>query len=136
MPPTFDPFMPEGGANEPKVTYRPEAFDADGQVLFDIVREVPDHRCYYCHSEVYYTGIEAETTERVEAVAESHIDGNDADANAPGIVESQTEAETEDMAAKWAHDEDVHLKAGLTCVDCHRNGLEHDGKRYWMYSDG
>lgn len=27
---------------------------------------------------------------------------------------------------KWAADEDVHLKAGLTCVDCHRNGLEHN----------
>jgi len=27
---------------------------------------------------------------------------------------------------KWSSDEDVHLKAGLTCVDCHRNGLEHD----------
>ena len=32
----------------------------------------------------------------------------------------QTEAE------KWATDEDVHLAAGLTCVDCHRNGLEHN----------
>lgn len=27
---------------------------------------------------------------------------------------------------KWAADEDVHLAAGLTCVDCHRNGLEHN----------
>ena len=25
----------------------------------------------------------------------------------------------------WAADEDVHLSAGLTCVDCHRNGLDH-----------
>ncbi|UCF44410.1 MAG: hypothetical protein JSV99_05740, partial [Planctomycetota bacterium] len=31
-----------------------------------------------------------------------------------------TEAET------WATDEDVHLAAGLTCVDCHRNGLDHN----------
>jgi hypothetical protein len=27
---------------------------------------------------------------------------------------------------KWAADEDVHLAAGLACVDCHRNGLEHN----------
>ncbi|MCU0915008.1 MAG: hypothetical protein MUC88_10650 [Planctomycetes bacterium] len=27
---------------------------------------------------------------------------------------------------KWHGDEDVHLTAGLTCVDCHREGLEHD----------
>jgi hypothetical protein len=26
---------------------------------------------------------------------------------------------------RWETDEDVHLKAGLTCVDCHRNGLDH-----------
>jgi nitrate/TMAO reductase-like tetraheme cytochrome c subunit len=26
---------------------------------------------------------------------------------------------------KWPTDEDVHLTAGMTCVDCHRNGLEH-----------
>jgi hypothetical protein len=27
---------------------------------------------------------------------------------------------------KWQIDEDVHLAAGLTCVDCHRNGLAHN----------
>lgn len=27
---------------------------------------------------------------------------------------------------KWLSDEDVHLAAGLSCVDCHRNGLEHN----------
>ena len=27
---------------------------------------------------------------------------------------------------KWESDEDVHLAAGLTCVDCHRNGLDHN----------
>jgi hypothetical protein len=25
----------------------------------------------------------------------------------------------------WTHDEDVHLRAGMSCTDCHRNGLEH-----------
>ncbi|MCJ7778499.1 MAG: hypothetical protein MUP16_09320 [Sedimentisphaerales bacterium] len=31
-----------------------------------------------------------------------------------------------DGLGKWATDEDVHLAAGLTCVDCHRNGLDHN----------
>ncbi len=89
MLPTYDPFMPEGGDKEPRVVYRPDAFDADGQVLFDIVGKAPNHRCYYCHSDVYFT-------------------------------------EGEGKTEKWSTDEDVHLKAGLSCVDCHRNGLDHD----------
>jgi hypothetical protein len=27
---------------------------------------------------------------------------------------------------RWQEDEDVHLQAGMTCVDCHRNGLNHN----------
>lgn len=27
---------------------------------------------------------------------------------------------------KWLSDEDVHLAAGLSCVDCHRNGFDHN----------
>ncbi len=26
---------------------------------------------------------------------------------------------------RWQADQDVHMAAGLTCVDCHRNGLDH-----------
>lgn len=26
---------------------------------------------------------------------------------------------------RWIHDDDVHLRAGMQCVDCHRNGIEH-----------
>lgn len=26
---------------------------------------------------------------------------------------------------RWLHDEDVHLRAGILCADCHRNGIEH-----------
>jgi hypothetical protein len=33
---------------------------------------------------------------------------------------------SKDSPGKWAADEDVHLAAGLTCVDCHRNGLDHN----------
>lgn len=28
-------------------------------------------------------------------------------------------------APKWVHDQDLHLRAGMSCVDCHRNGLDH-----------
>lgn len=30
---------------------------------------------------------------------------------------------------RWLHDEDVHLRAGLACTDCHRNGLDHQTVR-------
>ncbi len=26
---------------------------------------------------------------------------------------------------RWLHDEDVHVRAGIACVDCHRNSLDH-----------
>ena len=34
-------------------------------------------------------------------------------------------SQTELGDARWHSDLDVHLKAGLLCVDCHRNGLDH-----------
>lgn len=34
-----------------------------------------------------------------------------------------------DGAREWTHDEDVHLRAGMSCVDCHRNGLDHQTVR-------
>ena len=30
-----------------------------------------------------------------------------------------------DVAEKWEQDEDVHVKAGLRCADCHRHGIDH-----------
>jgi hypothetical protein len=67
-------------------TYRENTFDSQKKVLFDIVREVPNERCYFCHSNLDLS---------------------------------------EEGSEKWTADEDVHLTAGLTCVDCHRNGLDH-----------
>ncbi len=26
---------------------------------------------------------------------------------------------------RWVHDEDVHVRAGMACADCHRNGIDH-----------
>lgn len=27
--------------------------------------------------------------------------------------------------SRWLHDEDIHLAAGMSCVDCHRSGIDH-----------
>ena len=36
---------------------------------------------------------------------------------------------TQDTAApgkkEWVHNEDIHLASGMTCADCHRNGVDH-----------
>jgi len=101
MPETYDPFMPEPPEDAkkvpPTITYRKTAFDQDNNVSFNIVREVPDHRCYFCHSNLY---IDKEDTE------------------------------------KWTSDEDVHLTAGLKCVDCHRNGTDHNIIRGYVEEAG
>ena len=94
MPEGYDPLMPQP-LNDPKlvppsIKYRDGIFDSKNQVFFDVVREVPAQRCYFCHSNVYFT------REGVE---------------------------------KWQADVDVHLAAGLTCVDCHRNGFDHNVTR-------
>jgi hypothetical protein len=31
----------------------------------------------------------------------------------------------QDVAPEWTHDQDVHLRAGMSCSDCHRNGIDH-----------
>ncbi|MCP4257438.1 MAG: hypothetical protein GY774_07895 [Planctomycetes bacterium] len=91
MPETYDPFMPEAPEDAkkvpPAIKYRKSAFDHENKVYFNIVREVPNNRCYFCHSNLY---LEDEHTE------------------------------------KWNVEEDIHLKAGLKCVDCHRNGIDHN----------
>jgi hypothetical protein len=91
MPDTFDPFMPEAPEDAkkvpPAIKYNKSVFDHENRIYFNIVREVPNERCYFCHSNLY---LEAGHTE------------------------------------KWNAEEDVHLKAGLKCVDCHRNGIYHN----------
>jgi len=89
MPSTYDMFFPEAptGKTPPTVDYRPAAFNSDLEVAFHIEREAPSHRCYYCHSNVFYT---------------------------------------DEHTEKWTTDEDIHMTSGLKCVDCHRNGIEHN----------
>jgi len=87
MDDTYDYLMPGASGDAPTVTYRKDAFDHKYRVLFDIVRKVPNERCYFCHS---------------------NIDAGNS------------------SLERWAADEDVHLMAGLTCVDCHRNEIGHN----------
>ncbi len=91
MPDMYDPMMPEAPEDPklvpPGIKYGANTFAEDGSVLLDIQREAPNHRCYFCHSDLYLQ---------------------------------------DDHAEKWTADEDIHLKAGMTCVDCHRNGIDHN----------
>jgi hypothetical protein len=90
MPVTYDPFMAEDeDPKAPHVTYNKNAFDAKGNVFMQIVREAPNQRCYFCHSDL-------------------------------------TCANDGKRPEKWSQDEDVHVAAGLKCVDCHRAGLQHN----------
>lgn len=34
--------------------------------------------------------------------------------------------QTDDLKNRWKHDRDIHLTKGMMCVDCHRNGIDHD----------
>jgi nitrate/TMAO reductase-like tetraheme cytochrome c subunit len=38
---------------------------------------------------------------------------------------SQRQVTESGIAKRWVHDRDVHLRAGMQCVDCHRNGIDH-----------
>ena len=80
----YDPFLD----SDIQVNYKKEAFNENDEVLLHIVREVPNDRCSFCHSNLY----------------------------------QDSNLKTE----KWTQDEDIHLSAGLKCVDCHRNGLDHN----------
>ncbi|MBK8979312.1 MAG: hypothetical protein IPM29_25730 [Planctomycetes bacterium] len=96
LPDDLDPSTPEGAAQLPAAHWDPRAFDVDGKVFFDVVRVPPAAACYACHS--------------VRDVA---------------AVDAGPFAEPIAADPRWVHDGDVHLRAGMSCSDCHRNGLEH-----------
>ncbi|MCH5376411.1 MAG: hypothetical protein JJ992_20780, partial [Planctomycetes bacterium] len=41
----------------------------------------------------------------------------------------------DNAAPEWTHDDDVHLRAGMACSDCHRNGIEHHTVRGYVGED-
>jgi hypothetical protein len=93
MPDNFDPYdynalqgIDTRATKPPRINYRPTVFNSKNQVYFDIVKETPDERCYYCHSSVQ---------------------------GSPGKYPR-------------SGDGDIHLKAGLKCVDCHNNDINHN----------
>jgi hypothetical protein len=98
MPDTFDYKMPHALENPelrpPTVVYRDNIFDSQNKVLFNIVKDVPDERCYFCHSNF-----------------DPHA------------------------GEKWSQHEDVHIAAGLKCVDCHRHGIDHNITRGYENED-
>lgn len=71
----------------PTVEYRKESFGHNDWVRFDVSRDIPKERCYFCHSNI-------------------------------DVRDGKTEP--------WKADEDVHIAAGLKCVDCHSHGLQHN----------
>ncbi len=73
-------------ADSVEVVWRPEIFDRDGKVFFEVVRESPDAACLACHGDL----------QRGPAAP-------------PRVLQAK----------------DVHTTAGLSCVDCHRSGLDH-----------
>lgn len=97
VPDDYDPFMPNPdmpGGQPPTVQLDASRFDFNERVFFNITRDIPSDRCYFCH-----------TTRIVER-----------EANGGGYRLTPLERQGVD----------VHLAAGLECVDCHRNGIEHD----------
>ncbi|WP_182868068.1 hypothetical protein [Stieleria mannarensis] len=38
---------------------------------------------------------------------------------------SNRTVDADGIQPRWTHDQDVHLRAGMACVDCHRNGIDH-----------
>jgi len=90
MPDNYDIYhgvaLDDARSIPPSVEYNKNRFNPQAKVFFDITRDIPNERCYFCHSTKNVGGTNSE---------------------------------------RWQTDEDVHLTAGLKCVDCHRNGLDH-----------
>ncbi len=94
MPDNFDPYnlttvqsVDQRSNVPPSIKYDKSKFNSTNKVYFNITKNIPNERCYYCHSAM---------------ITDNNFD------------------------ERWKTDEDVHLKAGLNCVDCHRNGLDHN----------
>ena len=90
MPLDFDYFDGVGPRTwidlPPRVQYDDGTYNTQNNVFFDIVRDIPSERCYFCHSTVHQGTLGLE---------------------------------------KWQDDEDIHMTSGMTCTDCHRNGMDH-----------
>jgi len=93
----------------PKLTYTPLRIDGNKHVFFDIIRQPPKNTCYRCHSH--------------QQVAE--FTAPKANAKETATQKTTASQSVHPASLQWNHDEDIHLKAGMVCADCHRNGLDH-----------
>jgi hypothetical protein len=81
-------------------------------VLFNVSRQVPNERCYHCHTSIDSGRPEApQTAAATTATAEPGRGG--------GVEDRKN------LEGRWRHDRDIHLAKGMACVDCHRNGADH-----------
>ncbi|MCD0461227.1 cytochrome c3 family protein [Roseiconus lacunae] len=83
----------------PQVTYDARRFATDGTVFIDLIRQPENNACYQCHSQ-----------RTVNLATPNDAAGHGDDFG---------------IQARWPHDQDVHLRGGMNCVDCHRNGIDH-----------
>jgi hypothetical protein len=107
LPDDFDPMaeVPAGGRGLPQTVYDRARFNGYGEVFFDVIREPANEACYFCH-----TSREMSESPPVLAAAGGEAAKEPVEAAGDG---------------SWLHEEDIHLRAGMTCVDCHRNEIGH-----------
>jgi hypothetical protein len=65
------------------------------------------------------------TPGRVNGDGEVFIDVVRQPANSVCYYCHSTHSVGEEASPAWLHDEDIHIRAGMDCADCHRNDLEH-----------
>lgn len=116
LPDDFD-VLADGARDQlPKVSWNPARFEPDGKVFVDVQRAPEDAACYRCH-----------TTRWTDAFAVKDATSG----SSPGDSEADPAATSfaQDVGPHWARDPDVHQSAGLSCVDCHPNGIDHQTVR-------
>ena len=80
------------------------------------------HRTVQCVKD-HSTGSNTSTTRHPPSLANLLASVNQRAAS-PFLLHS-THAASHEAAPDWTHDEDVHVESGLSCADCHKNGIEH-----------
>lgn len=101
----FDPEFDEGITTH----YRQELFNKDGQVFFDLSRNCPPERCYFCHSNQNLN------------LKESEIWTEDQDVHLQsGMTCTDCHRHGRDHKISRGYEMEDPQKASLTCEGCHR----------------
>jgi hypothetical protein len=116
IPDSYDPEFPELTIEEvdiPVTEYDPKEFDLQGRVFFDVVRQPPNERCYYCHTA---HGVDKDLPPRHQRDIDVHMAAgmNCTDCHRHGL---------DHQVARGYEGEQQHSSnpaAGtLTCANCH-----------------